>query len=275
VDCKGAALLNLGVILRRMNKIRTPHLILILLAFSLPQTSWAIVNVSQSVTDSKVDGVEHILHISGDGAQGNTEKNTVKADVLSQWKHGEHTEFLLIEYAYGKSKGVTNTDRTFAHLRHRTQLDDFWAVEGFVQKGRDAFTRLSDRTLLGGGSRLSVIEEEGKRGLYMGLGAFYERERLSKAVGTTDIESKLWRGNVYVIYKQQINEQVQISSTTYYQPALSQSRDYRLLEQAALHVAMFSNVQLKISLDYSYDSKPPQTIRQNDLLYSTGLEIKF
>jgi len=258
-----------------MKNTLMPYLMLMLLAFSLPQTSWAIVNVSQSVTDSKVDGVEHILHISGDGAQGNTEKNTVKADILSQWKHGEHTEFLLIEYAYGKSKGVTNTDRTFAHLRHRTQVNDLWAGEAFFQKGRDAFTRLSDRTLLGAGARLSVIEQEGKCGLYLGLGAFYERERLSQALGTTDVESKLWRGNVNLIYKQQINEQVQISSTTYYQPALSQSSDYRLLEQAALHVAMFSNVQLKISLDFSYDSKPPQTIRQNDLRYSSGLEIKF
>ncbi|MDX8381951.1 MAG: DUF481 domain-containing protein [Ghiorsea sp.] len=258
-----------------MKNTRIPYLILMLLAFSLPQSSWAIVNVSQSVTDSKVDGLKHTVNISGDGAQGNTEKNTVKANILSQWTHGEHTDFAWIEHAYGKSKGVTNTDRTFAHLRHRTRLDDFWAVEGFVQKGRDAFTRLSDRTLLGGGARLSVIEKEGKRGLYVGLGAFYERERLIQDVGTTDIESKLWRGNVYVIYKQQINEQVQISSTTYYQPALSQNSDYRLLEQAALHVAMFSNVQLKISLDYSYDSKPPQTIRQNDLRYSTGVEIKF
>jgi len=252
-----------------------PYLSIVLLALALPEAALAIVNVSQSVTDSKVDGFEHTLHISGDGAQGNTEKNTVKADILSQWKHGEHTEFLWIEHAYGKNNGKVNTDRTFAHLRHRTQFDNFWAVEAFIQKGRDAFTRLSDRTLLGGGTRLSVIEQEGKRGLYLGLGAFYESEGLSHNLGTTDIASKLWRGNVYAIYKQQINEQVQISSTTYYQPSLSQSSDYRLLEQAALHVAIFSNVQLKISLDYSFDAQPPQTIRQNDLRYSSGLEIKF
>ncbi|MDX8388771.1 MAG: DUF481 domain-containing protein [Ghiorsea sp.] len=258
-----------------MKNTLTPYLIVMSLIFAVPEGALAIVNVSQSVTDSQVDGMSHTLHISADGAQGNTDKNTMKADILSQWKHGEHTEFLLVEHAYGKSSGKVNTDRTFAHIRHRTQLDDFWAVEGFVQKGRDAFTRLSDRTLLGGGTRLTLLEQAGKRGLYVGLGVFYESERLSQESGTTDIESNLWRGNVYVIYKHQINEQVQISSTTYYQPALKQGSDYRILEQAALHVAMFSNVQLKISLDYSYDAQPPQTIGHNDLRYSSGLEIKF
>ena len=258
-----------------MKKLLIQPSFVLLLYLVLPQTAFAIVNVSQSVTDSKADGLSHTLHIGWDGAQGNTEKNTFKGDLLSQWKHEAHTEFLLFDHAYGKSSGVVNTDRTFAHLRHRTQIDNFWAWEAFTQKGRDAFTRLSDRFLLGAGVRLSVLEQEGQRGLYVGIGSFYERERLSQDTGTTDSESKLWRGNIYVVYKQQINAQVQISSTTYYQPALNQGNDYRLLEQAALHVAMFSNVQLKISLDYSFDSQPPQTIGKDDLRYSSGLEIKF
>ncbi|OIP99760.1 MAG: hypothetical protein AUK35_05990 [Zetaproteobacteria bacterium CG2_30_46_52] len=250
---------------------------IILLAITLlsPQLASAIVNVGQSVTDVKTDGMSHILHFGLDGAQGNTDKDTFKADLLSQWRHGQYTEFLMLDRAYGKSSGAVNTDRAFVHLRHRTQINEAWAGEVFAQKGRDKFTRLSDRTLLGGGGRLRVIEEEGVSGLYVGLGAIYEWEKLSPTLGTSDTNSQLWRGNMYVMYKHQINDQVQVSSTTYIQPTLQNSSDYRLLEQAAFTVGMFENVKLKISVDYSFDAKPPQTIGKDDVRYSSGLELRF
>jgi len=257
-----------------MKKLR----LILMLSISLlllPKLALAIVSVGQSVTDIKEEGVSHTIHFGLDGAQGNTVKNTYKADLLSQWRHGDHTEFLLLDHAYGKSSGAVNTDRTFVHLRHRTQINAPWAAEVFAQKGRDKFTRLSDRTLFGGGARLRLIEVEGVSGLYVGLGAFYEWEKLSPTLGTSDTNSQLWRGNMYVMYKHQINDQVQVSSTTYVQPALQNSSDYRLLEQAAFTVGMFENVKLKISVDYSFDAKPPQTIGKDDVRYSSGLEMRF
>jgi len=246
-----------------------------LLALFMPKLAFAIINVEQSVTDNKVDGVRHTINIDVDGAKGNTQTITLRGNLLSQWRHGKHTEFFLLNHAYGKSRGTINTDRTFIHLRHRTQINAPWAVETFAQKGRDAFTRLSDRSLLGAGIRLSAFEKEAVRVFYLGIGTFYETERFSQKSGTTDSQSSLWRGNAYAIYKHQINPQIQLSSTTYFQPSLRDSNDYRLLEEAALHIGMFENIKLKISLDYSFDSKPPQQIGKDDLLYTSGLEFRF
>ena len=236
----------------------------------------AIVNVEQAIIGKSADGMHTSLSLLANGAGGNTDKSAIKADVLSVWQHERHTEFLQVQSAYGKSRGQTDTDRAFVHLRHRSDIGDSWGVEGFVQVGQDRFSRLSQRTLLGGGLRWTLFEEEGRSAGYLGFGAFHERETLNSQTGTTDsLRSRLWRGNSYLILKQQLNGQVRFNNTLYYQPALSDATDYRLLEQAALLVRLKENLDLKLGLDIAFDSKPAQTVHKRDLLYSTGLEFSY
>lgn len=40
-------------------------------------------------------------------------------------------------------------------------------------------------------------------------------------------------------------------------------------------VKMAQNLDLKLSLDIAFDSRPPQTVQKRDLSYSTGLEFSF
>ncbi len=240
-----------------------------------PYTAQAIVSIDQSIAGDRQDGVSHKAHLSFSGASGNTVTSSLTADVLSQWRHGKHLDFLLLQHAYGKSNGATNTDRTFLHLRHRIQLQPVWATEMFAQIGQDTFTRLSNRTLAGGGARLTVMENAGEAAVYLGMGAFYEREQLNAAAGTTDLESKLWRGNFYMVIQAQINAQLMVSSTTYYQPSMQGGADYRLLEEASAKVQVFENIDLKLGLEYSFDSRPPQTVKSDDFRYHTGFEIQF
>ncbi|MDP2806256.1 MAG: DUF481 domain-containing protein [Gallionellaceae bacterium] len=246
----------------------------LLIIFSAP--AQAIVNVEQAIIGQSKEGLQNKLDILANGASGNTEKSTTKADMLSLWKHDDHTEFLQLQYAYGKSNGKTDTDQAFAHLRHRTAITPAWAVEAFTQVGRNTFSRLTQRTLLGGGIRWTLFEEDVKSAGYLGLAAFHEKETLSDKLGTNDpIHSELWRASSYLVLKRKLNEQVRIYSTTYYQPATADPTDYRVLEQASMLVKMGENLDLKVSLDIAFDSKPPQTVQQRDVVYSTGLEFSF
>ncbi|HLP98107.1 MAG TPA: DUF481 domain-containing protein [Sideroxyarcus sp.] len=246
------------------------------LALALPFAACAIVNVEQAIIGKTGDGLHSSVSLLASGASGNTEKSTTKADVLALWQHGSDTEFVQLQYAYGRSRGQTDTDRAFIHLRHRRDLGDGWGVEGFAQTGQDRFARLSQRTLLGGGLRRILFEEEGRAAGYLGLGAFHEQESLNAKIGTTDtLNTNLWRANSYLVLKRQLNGQVRFSNTLYYQPALSDTADYRVLEQASLLVKLGESLDLKLSLDIAFDSKPAQTVQKRDLLYSTGLEYAF
>ena len=249
---------------------------LLLLSLLSSRQACAIVNVEQAIIGKTADGIHSSLGLLVSGASGNTDKSAAGLDMLELWQHGEHTEFLQLQYAYGRSRGQTDTDRAFVHLRHRTRVDEDWAAEAFAQTGRDRFARLSQRTLLGAGARLTLFEDEGRAAGYIGLGAFNEREVLQARAGTTDeLDVRLWRGNSYLILKQQINQHARFSNTLYYQPALSGAADYRVLEQAALLVKLGEQLDLKLSLEIAFDSMPAQTVRKRDVQYSTGLEFSF
>lgn len=236
----------------------------------------AIVNVEQAIIGHPAEGSHTTLELLANGSSGNTEKTTSKANLLTLWQHEEHTEFLQMQYAYGASRGETDTDRAFAHLRHRTAVNPVWGIEGFTQVGRDTFARLTQRVLVGGGLRRILFEEEQKSAGYLGAGAFHEQETLSGKLGTTDtLQTSRWRANSYLVLKQQLNEQVRVYSTLYYQPDLADTSDYRILEQASMLVKLAQHLDLKLGLDISYDSRPAQTVQQRDLFYSTGLEFSF
>jgi putative salt-induced outer membrane protein YdiY len=242
----------------------------------LSSTAHAIVNVEQAIIGKPSEGVHTSMDLLASGASGNTDTSSTKANFLTLWQHGEQTEFLQLQYAYGKSGGLVDTDKAFAHLRHRTAISPDWAIEGFAQIGRDPFARLTQRTLFGGGMRWVMFEEENKSAGYLGFGAFHENEILTDKLGTSDPkESNLWRANTYLVLKSQLNEQVRVYSTTYYQPAFSDTADYRMLEQASMLVKLRENLDFKVSLDISFDSMPPQTVQKRDLAYSTGLEFSF
>jgi putative salt-induced outer membrane protein YdiY len=242
----------------------------------LATAAQAIVNVEQAIIGRPTEGIHTTVDLLFNGANGNADKSSNKVDLLTLRQHDIHTEFLQLQYAYGKSRGQVDTDRAFAHLRHRTAFSQSWAVEAFGQVGRDPFARLTQRALLGGGLRWVLFEEDQKSAGYLGFGAFREHELLSRRAGTSDAErSLLWRANSYLVYKRQINDQVRLYSTTFYQPAFADSADFRMLEQASVLVKLAEKLDLKVSLDISFDSRPPQTVHKRDLLYSTGLEFSF
>ncbi len=119
----------------------------------LSSTAHAIVNVEQAVIGKPPESVHTQMDLLASGASGNTDTSSTRANFLGLWQHGDHTENLQLQYAYGKSGGQVDTDNAFAHLRHRTAISPDWAVEVFAQIGRYPFARLTQRTLFGGGMR--------------------------------------------------------------------------------------------------------------------------
>ncbi|MDQ6961578.1 MAG: DUF481 domain-containing protein [Mariprofundaceae bacterium] len=236
----------------------------------------AIVNVEDAIIDPDKDGVNTALNISVSGANSNTVKSNSRVTLLTHWQHNIHTDFLSLKHRFGRINGVTNTNSAFVHYRHRTQLNPDWAAEVFTQLSRDLFARMSRRLLLGSGVRWTILEKVNKSSVYMGLGAFHERETLSKKAGTTDqVDTSLWRSNIYLVLKYQLNDHVRLTNTLYYQPSFKSSADHRLLEQATAVVNLHENIDLTVSIDFIKDSMPPQTVKKDNFYYLTGISIRF
>ena len=236
----------------------------------------AIVNIESLRAGDAQPGYSGAVNLSVDGQSGNTDKLGINAGARLQWHGGAVTNFAILRYGYGETSGVQDTNKLFTHARHILQVTDTTAYEGFIQAERNVFNRLSFRGLIGGGVRLKLAEIPKVKSLHLGLGGFYSRETLEKRAGLTDSGSQnIWRFSTYLNYVQRFNDSVRVLSTTYYQPAVDDFSDYRLMEEATLSVKMNDSLSLNVSLDLSHDSKPPQTVKKTDTIYSTGIEYSF
>lgn len=257
----------------RIGRLGAPGLIVALLA---PPAD-AIVNTEDIRVEEPPPGFSGKFSLAVSGQSGNTDKSSVSVGGRLQWVERPRTDFIVFNYDSGKTDGVRDTNRRFVHARHILQQTPRRAWEAFAQAEENEFTRLSFRGLLGGGLRWELYRSPGgDLALTAGSGAFYSREELAARPGTTDagIDS-LVRGNFYLVVKYRLNERVQFGSTTYYQPATSDPGDFRALEQAELIVNLARQLDLKISLELTHDSRPPQLIEKTDTLYRTGIEYRF
>jgi len=239
---------------------------------TLPTQALAIINAEDLDLSIDDDGMAGKLGFSVSGSSGNSDKMSGEGTARLIWRHGQHMEMLVGSFSYGKSRGVRDTNRSFAHLRHRYAWSDRWGLEAFAQAQRDEFSRLNLRTLMGAGGRWSYQ----KHGLAMhvGVGSFYEREAL-RSVGVIAPVTRLWRGSTYLALRYLFNARIRMQNTIYYQPAWKDPTDYRLLDDVALHIALNDSLDLKLVIEVGQDSRPPAGVKSSDVSYKTGLSYHF
>lgn len=246
---------------------------------SLPAN--AITNIENERPGPPKEGWSGQVEVGLSGQNGNQEKEHYRGAGKITWRAGDTTAFALAERAYGETFGIKDTDETFLHLRGIHQLDPRFAAEAFVQWQQDDFDNLSARALLGGGGRYELFNQPEVVTLSLGLGAFREKEELD--LGTFTDTDWAWRGNSYVAYRHQINPQLRVVGTTYYQPNLEAFDDYRILFDFGLVVAIYKSLSLKMSYALTHNSEPAVNLQANPPInksetntsYATSLVYTF
>ena len=241
----------------------------------LPLTAQAIVNIENMRDKQSNKGLNGAVNASISGASGNTDKTVASLGGRLVWQQKKASTLLITRISYGENSGIRDTNKSFLHLRHIVEKNDQYAQESFTQIEQNEFSRLDFRGLIGAGLRKNLKQSDSGY-LAAGLGAFYSSETLSPRSGLTDDGTeKLSRLNSYLAFNYQLSPQTSISSTTYYQPAFKEVKDFRLLEQASLKVKLSDVLHLKITLDIAHDNQPPQAVEKTDTSYRTGIEYNF
>lgn len=254
----------------------TGRLLLAALGLGWGGVASAVVNIEDMRPGEPAEGLSGRVHVAVGGSSGSVDKIAANADGRVQWHRADDTYFATASYAYGESRGLRDANAAFLHLRHIHRLDKLRSRELFAQWESNEFARLSSRALLGTGLRFALQNEPGRRSTHLGTGAFYSVEQLDDHAGYTDHgRHEYWRFNFYLSHKHRLNEQMQLASTTYYQPAIGAIADYRLLEQAALNIKMTERLSLELSLNILHDNRPPQGVEKTETQYSTGIEYRF
>lgn len=242
----------------------------------LPFSANAIVEMESIHLGKSDEGMSGRFEVSAFSSSGNTEKEEVSLGAKVQWQEELHIVYGVVDYSYGQDQGDTNINKGFFHLRYIYQFHNDFTSEIFLQTEKDEFRRLTYRRLAGVGLRYSIFEREDKGAIYFGAGLFYEKEQLIQDQKYTD-ENNVETGsaNLYLILKYKLSDSTSLVSSTYYQPNLRYSVDYRASENASLVIAINKALALKLSAIATHDSQPPQGVEQTDITYKTSIVYQF
>lgn len=256
------------------------RLVLLSFVWFIPP-SWAISNIVGENPGLPEQGLGGLILLGLNGKTGNQEELNYTGSAKVNWRENNTIILGIVERNYGKALQIKNTDDSFAHGRWRRVLSPTWAAETFVQWQENEFSNLTSRVLLGGGGRYLLPSEDESISLAVGFGGFREREKLD--LQTYQEVEQVWRLNSFYAYQHQLNPQVVLSSSAYFQPELNDWDDIRVLFNLGLTVKLTQTLDLQLAYKASHNSQPAQNLDavpviDNDKTnteYSTSLVYSF
>ena len=211
----------------------------------------ALLSVSQSV--------DHVFH------------SDLAAHIQYKTKKNKDLWLLLTEYEYMKGASRKFTDNTFGHLRYNHKLNTWLRWEIFFQAQNNLITQLRARILLGTGPRFKICSTKIFH-LYAASLVMYEHEKENT---TPFIFHNDIRSSSYVSFTIIPKKNIEIISTTYYQPLYRKFNDYRILNQASLKVKADKHFSVSLRWNYLFDSYPAGTSPKTTYSFSSGAGYDF
>lgn len=244
---------------------------LLLSCFLLVTAKAQIVNIERARMQSDTTG-----WMGNAGASLSLTKNTDKIfstslDAHLQYKSKRSLYLFLGNYGFLKAAARKLIDNTFFHIRYNYKIDDLIRWEVFTQLQQNAITGIQSRFLAGTGPRFKLASTNFIR-LYAGVLVMYEREKETTA---GNIVHENLRNSSYISFTITPNKQVEIVSTSFFQPVLDNWRDHRFLNQASLRVRAGKRLGIRINWNYLYDSYPVSIIPPVNYTLSTGIDYDF
>jgi len=237
---------------------------------------YAIVNMEDVHLKSNKQGITGNTSLTFSGAKGNSDYFSLDWKSRLQVKDTTYTRYAQLQYSYGESFSKENHNSAFVHLRNIQHISALTSWELFAQAEQNRFSRLKLRALLGSGVRWDLSAGDSQRQLYFGTGAFYTYESIDFKEQTDDAgKERNFRGNFYLLMQQALTDNTYIQSTTYFQPAIDNLKDYRLLEVFGLKIDLNKALSISMDLELSHDNRPPQLVEKSDISYKSGIVYQF
>jgi len=206
---------------------------------------------------------------------GNTNKDDYSLGLRLQYDEGaDYLVWGTFTYNYGSSEGIKNEDRTYAHVRFiHALVENDWCTEFFLQSEQDEFKDIKERSLVGANGRWRFFHINNLGKGYVGLGAL--AEKIDYAHLIINPPENNTRINSYLAYTRNFMESSKLSYIGYYQPKLGDTSDYITVQDLELIVPIYQKLYLSMSAKYTYDSRPPLGVEEQDTQYKTTLLWEF
>jgi Protein of unknown function, DUF481 len=178
---------------------------------------------------------------------------------------------ILGNVGFLKGGGQKYFSNRFAHLRYNYKVNDWLRWEAFSQVLNNQITQIHTRFLVGTGPRFKLVKNNILR-LYAASLVMYEREKeiTDPVVRHNDIRNSSY---ISFTYTPKANSNVELISTTFYQPLFRKFSDYRILNQVTFKVKASKHFALSVKWDYLYDRFPAGNAPRTTYNLLTGIDV--
>ncbi|MDA0334504.1 MAG: DUF481 domain-containing protein [bacterium] len=189
--------------------------------------------------------------------------------------HRKGAMLIVLRGAAGFLGGKRYANSGVVHLRYTWKATNLVHPEVFVQGDYDRSRRLDARSLFGVGGRWNLLRTEGQT-LAVGSAIMWERERLDVLPGDPhDDRTSTMRLSTYINLFAATKRGVALSTTAYYQPALADFSDARLLGTVQLTTPIIGPLEQTTVVDFRIDRDAPMGVKDTDVRLSANFGVKF
>ena len=208
--------------------------------------------------------------LKGDFALTKNTGSVIQADGFAhvQYKTPHNLYLLLGNYSLVKASGQQLVDNGFLHFRYNRKLNDMVRWEAFTQLQNDVITKIYLRWLAGTGPRFKAAETKQLK-LFAASLAMYEFEKETSSAGI--IEHKDVRSSSYLSLTWKPASNLELISTTFYQPLFKNFKDFRILNQDQFRLSVTHKLSLTLDWNYLFDQYPAEGVPKTNYTFTTGV----
>jgi hypothetical protein len=244
--------------------------LLIVLCFSL-SSSAQILNAESLRRVTDTSGFSGTASLRFSLKRNTRDFFTLASNIHLQYKMDRNLILFKTDAAFEQVEGQQFENALITHIRYNYGIFERIKWEIFIQGQNNKITLINFRGLIGTGPRFKLSTSE-KYKFYLGTLVMYEYEHL--ADGITPIQRDL-RGSAYFSFSLYPLKTLSFSSTTYYQPQLSELNDYRISSQSTLLISVFEKIAFLVNYTYTFDTFPAVGIPNSQYEFTTGLAYSF
>ncbi len=206
------------------------------------------------------------------GSSGNTESTSysLNGDAVRQTDKSKTNGY--IQSVYGESVSGGNRQRTSDLIRaggkHDRDINERKFAFGAIDLERNQLIDLNLRSVVASGLGYHVVKREGFT-FDVSTGPAYNRERYSS--NTREFVEWLFAEESTHAFTPTVSLRQRLA----YYPNLKESGEFRVLFDIGLVLKVTSNWSATITLNDRYQSNPLPGVKDNDLLFVTGLQYVF
>jgi|APSaa5957512493_1039668.scaffolds.fasta_scaffold04165_4 hypothetical protein len=232
-----------------------------------PLMAWGqVVNIESDRSGNK-QGLHGSTEVGVSLQRGNVEVFQYQAGLRLDHISGVHHNLLIGSVSYGEEDGESFNNTAYSHLRWTAMWFNHIGTEMFTQNQKDEFRLLQLRQLTGFGIRFTAFEDH----LAIGLGGMSDYEQIEGLKeGRLDA-----RGTSYIRLGKKWKDTVEGKIIAYYQPLFMTPSDYRILGTGSLEFKVDKFFSIINEFNYSYDTRPPEEVINEDLQLKVKFKIRW